>query len=596
MIDGWLHFYFYWLLIITGVCLSLVMRLCLCWCACAESPNTGSLRTSNAHNARLPSERQASIPTPEAASSQWEAMYDYNANAGSDEMSIVKGDIFDVYDQTDPNWWGATNIKTGARGMIPSNYIAPGQSIERNPWFHGKIGRPAAEVLLSSGINGSFLVRESESTPGEYSISVKYDGKLYHYRVTREGDTVYVTPEHVFNNMQDLVKHHSKNADGLVAPLKHPVLKKDKPTVYGLKHGGGDKWEIDKAEIKLGRKLGAGQYGDVYEGRWKESAHVAVKTLKETMEVKDFLQEAAIMKKVKHEHLVQLVGVCTQEAPFYIVTEFMPNGNLLDYLRSEAGKKLDAMTLMYMASQIASGMAYLEKDNFIHRDLAARNCLVGQNNLVKVADFGLSRLVEDEYTAREGAKFPIKWTAPESLQYNVFTTKSDVWAFGVLLWELSTYGETPYPGVELSQVLDKIETGYRMPKPKGCPDEVYALMLQCWQWKPADRPTFANIKLQLESMFPSGGVNDAVENALNSDGSVPITHYAAPSRSGASAAGGPPRPSPNGKPTLPPPVSGAPRPTGPKPTLARAVSSGTPPPLPAGGPPPMLPKPNVPRR
>lgn len=105
----------------------------------------------------------------------------------------------------------------------------------------------------------------------------------------------------------------------------------------------------------------------------------------------------------------------------------MAKGNLLEFLRSEAGQQLDATELMYMASQVASGMAYLESQNFIHRDLAARNCLVGENNQVKVADFGLSRIIEDEYTAREGAKFPIKWTAPESLQYNKFTTKSDVW-------------------------------------------------------------------------------------------------------------------------------------------------------------------------
>lgn len=172
------------------------------------------------------------------------------------------------------------------------------------------------------------------------------------------------------------------------------------------------------------------------------------------MALKDFLEEAAIMKEMKHRNLVQLLGVCTREPPFYIITEFMSKGNLLDYLRNESKHQINAVVLMHMATQIASGMSYLESRSFIHRqvdclsklaydflllfynlniiyfffifyrDLAARNCLVGENHLVKVADFGLARLMRDDtYTAHAGAKFPIKWTAPEGLAYNKFSTK-----------------------------------------------------------------------------------------------------------------------------------------------------------------------------
>ncbi|EDO47195.1 predicted protein, partial [Nematostella vectensis] len=274
-----------------------------------------------------------------------------------------------------------------------------------------------------------------------------------------------------------------------------------------------DEWEIERTEIAMKHKLGGGQYGEVYEGTWKKyNKTVAVKTLREeTMEVEEFLKEASVMKGIKHQNLVQLLGVCTREPPFYIITEFMMNGNLLDYLRSPKGKDLDAVTLMYMATQVGSAMSYLESMNFIHRDLAARNCLVGDNNLVKVADFGLSRLVsEDIYTAHQGAKFPIKWTAPEALAHNTFSIKSDVWAFGILLWELATYGMSPYPGIDLSQVYDKLDGGYRMPCPEGCPPEVYSLMQTCWCWDPNSRPSFKEIHEKLNTMFPSSNVNEGV--------------------------------------------------------------------------------------
>nr|4CSV_A Chain A, SRC-ABL TYROSINE KINASE ANCESTOR [synthetic construct]4UEU_A Chain A, TYROSINE KINASE AS - A COMMON ANCESTOR OF SRC AND ABL [synthetic construct] len=268
--------------------------------------------------------------------------------------------------------------------------------------------------------------------------------------------------------------------------------------------GPHDKWEIPRSEITLERKLGSGQFGEVYEGKWRNyNIEVAVKTLKEgTMSVEEFLQEAQIMKKLKHPNLVQLYGVCTKEPPIYIITEYMSHGSLLDYLRDCEGHTVNAQALLDMAAQVASGMAYLESQNFIHRDLAARNCLVGENNVVKVADFGLARLInEDEYTARAGAKFPIKWTAPEAISYNRFSIKSDVWAFGILLWEIFTYGQVPYPGMSGSEVIEQVERGYRMPRPQGCPEEIYELMLQCWNKSPEERPTFAETLHALETMF-----------------------------------------------------------------------------------------------
>ncbi|XP_031719856.1 tyrosine-protein kinase ABL2 isoform X1 [Anarrhichthys ocellatus] len=443
------------------------------------------------------------------------ALYDFVAS-GDNTLSITKGEKLRVLGYNQNGEWSEVRSKNG-QGWVPSNYITPVNSLEKHSWYHGPVSRSAAEYLLSSLINGSFLVRESESSPGQLSISLRYEGRVYHYRINTSSDgKVYVTSESRFATLAELVHHHSTVADGLVTTLHYPAPKCNKPTVYGVSpiH---DKWEMERTDITMKHKLGGGQYGEVYVGVWKKyNLTVAVKTLKEdTMEVDEFLKEAAVMKEVKHPNLVQLLGVCTLEPPFYIVTEYMPHGNLLDYLRDCDKEEVNAVVLLYMATQISSAMEYLEKKNFIHRDLAARNCLVGENHVVKVADFGLSRLMTgDTYTAHAGAKFPIKWTAPESLAYNTFSIKSDVWAFGVLLWEIATYGMSPYPGIDLSQVYDLLEKGYRMEQPEGCPPKVYELMRACWQWSPLDRPSFAEIHQAFETMFHDSSISEEVAEEL----------------------------------------------------------------------------------
>ncbi|XP_027550356.1 tyrosine-protein kinase ABL2 isoform X3 [Neopelma chrysocephalum] len=443
------------------------------------------------------------------------ALYDFVAS-GDNTLSITKGEKLRVLGYNQNGEWSEVRSKNG-QGWVPSNYITPVNSLEKHSWYHGPVSRSAAEYLLSSLINGSFLVRESESSPGQLSISLRYEGRVYHYRINTTSDgKVYVTAESRFSTLAELVHHHSTVADGLVTTLHYPAPKCNKPTVYGVSpiH---DKWEMERTDITMKHKLGGGQYGEVYVGVWKKyNLTVAVKTLKEdTMEVEEFLKEAAVMKEIKHPNLVQLLGVCTLEPPFYIVTEYMPYGNLLDYLRDCNREEVSAVVLLYMATQISSAMEYLEKKNFIHRDLAARNCLVGENHVVKVADFGLSRLMTgDTYTAHAGAKFPIKWTAPESLAYNTFSIKSDVWAFGVLLWEIATYGMSPYPGIDLSQVYDLLEKGYRMEQPEGCPPKVYELMRACWKWNPPDRPSFAETHQAFETMFHDSSISEEVAEEL----------------------------------------------------------------------------------
>uniref|UniRef100_A0A7E4W137 Tyrosine-protein kinase n=1 Tax=Panagrellus redivivus TaxID=6233 RepID=A0A7E4W137_PANRE len=455
------------------------------------------------------------------------ALYDFHG-VGDDQLSLRKGDQVRVLGFNKTKEWCEAQLLATKRGhvpqrnaligWVPSLYITPLHSLDKHSWYHGKVSRNESEVLLSSGINGSFLVRESETSVGQFSISVRHDGRVYHYRINVDyNDRLFITQDSKFKSLAELVHHHSTYADGLICTLLYPVPKKQRlPAMFSLSPTQPDEWEISRHDIVMRNKLGGGQYGDVFEGFWKtHDRTVAVKTLKEeAMALPDFLAEAAVMKDLHHENLVQLLGVCTREAPFYIITEYMNKGNLLEYLRKSDRTKLPPAILMHFATQIASGMAYLESRNFIHRDLAARNCLLNDDHVVKVADFGLARFLRDDtYTAHAGAKFPIKWTAPEGLAYNTFSTKSDVWAFGVLLWEIATYGATPYPGVELNNVYGLLERGFRMDAPPGCPSAVYRLMLQCWHWSPSNRPMMKDIHANLDSLLKAG-IDDEVDRQL----------------------------------------------------------------------------------
>lgn len=208
------------------------------------------------------------------------AIHDFQAG-GENQLSIRAGAEIVVLRYNDTNEWCEGQARNGAFGWLPTSYIKAINSLEKHSWFHGQISRNAAEYLLSSGINGSFLVRESESNAGQLSISLRYDGRVYHYRVSnlQEGK-IYVCSESQFNTIAELVHHHSVSADGLVTTLHYPAPKKEKPTIYGFSPEP-DKWEIERTEIAMKHRLGGGQYGEVYEGMWKKyNKLVAVKTLR----------------------------------------------------------------------------------------------------------------------------------------------------------------------------------------------------------------------------------------------------------------------------------------------------------------------------
>uniref|UniRef100_A0A8C9VZ33 Tyrosine-protein kinase n=1 Tax=Scleropages formosus TaxID=113540 RepID=A0A8C9VZ33_SCLFO len=353
-------------------------------------------------------------------------------------------------------------------------------------WYHGAIPRIEAQELLKQ--QGDFLVRESHGKPGEYVLSVFSDGQRRHF-IIQYADNQYRFEGTGFPTIPQLIEHHYTS--------KQVITKKSGVV---LLNPVDKKWILNHEDVILAELLGKGNFGEVYKGTLKDKTPVAVKTCKEDLpqELKiKFLSEARILKQYDHPNIVKLIGVCTQRQPIYIVMELVPGGDFLSFLRK---KKEDLKTkqLLKFALDAASGMAYLELKNCIHRDLAARNCLVGENNLLKISDFGMSRQEDDGIYSSSGLKqIPIKWTAPEALNYGRYSSESDAWSYGILLWETFSLGMCPYPGMTNQQAREQVEKGYRMSCPQKCPEEVYKIMQKCWEYKPENRPKFSEIQKEL---------------------------------------------------------------------------------------------------
>ncbi|XP_044516845.1 tyrosine-protein kinase Blk isoform X2 [Gracilinanus agilis] len=367
------------------------------------------------------------------------------------DLKVVKGEKLQILMKTG-DWWLARSLVTRREGYVPSNFVARVETLEVEKWFFKTISRREAERKLLAPVNkiGAFLIRESETNKGALSLSVKdttpAGDVIKHYKIRALDDGgYYISPRITFPSLRELVQHYSSY--------------------------------------------------------YKNNIKVAIKTLKEgSMSPEAFLAEANLMKTLQHDKLVRLYAVVTQE-PIYIVTEYMAKGCLLDFLKSEEGCKLPFSRLIDIMAQIAEGMAYIEQRNSIHRDLRAANVLVSESLCCKIADFGLARIVDSEYTAHEGAKFPIKWTAPEAINFGVFSIKSDVWSFGILLMEIVTYGRIPYPGMTNPEVIRSLERGYRMPCPEMCPAELYSIISKCWRNRPEERPTFEYLQSVLEDFY-----------------------------------------------------------------------------------------------
>ncbi|EDW88483.1 tyrosine-protein kinase Btk29A isoform X1 [Drosophila yakuba] len=465
----------------------------------------------NGNGTLLDANMPGGIPTPGTPNSKAKdnshfvklvvALYPFKAIEGGD-LSLEKNAEYEVIDDSQEHWWKVKDA-LGNVGYIPSNYVKPKAllGLERYEWYVGDMSRQRAESLLKQGDKeGCFVVRKS-STKGLYTLSLHTkvpQSHVKHYHIKQNARCeYYLSEKHCCETIPDLINYHRHNSGGLACRLKSSPCDRPVPPTAGLSH---DKWEIHPMELMLMEELGSGQFGVVRRGKWRGSIDTAVKMMKEgTMSEDDFIEEAKVMTKLQHPNLVQLYGVCSKHRPIYIVTEYMKHGSLLNYLRRHEKTLIGNMGLLLdMCIQVSKGMTYLERHNYIHRDLAARNCLVGSENVVKVADFGLARYVlDDQYTSSGGTKFPIKWAPPEVLNYTRFSSKSDVWAYGVLMWEIFTCGKMPYGRLKNTEVVERVQRGIILEKPKSCAKEIYDVMKLCWSHGPEERPAFRVLMDQL---------------------------------------------------------------------------------------------------
>ncbi|XP_034828381.1 tyrosine-protein kinase Fer isoform X2 [Maniola hyperantus] len=366
------------------------------------------------------------------------------------------------------------------------------RSLVDQEWFHGVL--PREEVVRLLRADGDYLVRETTRNHARQLVLSVCWGQHKHFIVQTTPEGHYRFEGAAFPSVAELIAW--QRASGVpVTARSGALLRRAVPR---------ETWELNNDNVQLLDKIGRGNFGDVYKARLKTTGQeVAVKTCRVALpeeQKRTFLQEGRILKQYQHPNIVRLIGIAVQKQPIMIVMELVSGGSLLTFLRTRASN-LSSRSLLAMCRDAAGGMRYLESKNCIHRDLAARNCLVGDDNIVKISDFGMSR-EEEEYIVSGGMKqIPIKWTAPEALNFGKYTSLCDVWSYGVLMWEIFSKGDTPYAGMSNSRAREKIDNGYRMPAPEGCSEDVYALMLRCWEYEADKRPHFHQIYTIIDNIY-----------------------------------------------------------------------------------------------
>ncbi|XP_070688841.1 ephrin type-B receptor 3-like isoform X1 [Pempheris klunzingeri] len=354
----------------------------------------------------------------------------------------------------------------------------------------------------------------------------EYTEKLQQYKspIVTPGMKVYIDP-FTYEDPNEAVREFAKEIDVSCVKIEEVIGAGNPPKLLSYR----GKTASHLQAIPLEDFTPSGEFGEVCRGRLKLPGRreiiVAIKTLKvgyTDRQRRDFLSEASIMGQFDHPNIIRLEGVVTKSRPVMIVTEFMENGALDSFLRLNDGQ-FTVIQLVGMLRGIAAGMKYLSDMNYVHRDLAARNILVNSNLVCKVSDFGLSRFLEDDptdptYTSSLGGKIPIRWTAPEAIAYRKFTSASDVWSYGIVMWEVMSYGERPYWDMSNQDVINAVEQDYRLPPPMDCPTALHQLMLDCWVKERNLRPKFTQIVATLDKLIRNAASLKVVTNSAQSTG------------------------------------------------------------------------------
>uniref|UniRef100_A0A673GL99 Tyrosine-protein kinase n=1 Tax=Sinocyclocheilus rhinocerous TaxID=307959 RepID=A0A673GL99_9TELE len=421
---------------------------------------------------------------------------------------------------------------------------------EKMPWFHGKIDREDSEqrLLRSSYVNGKFLQRENNGRNVSYALCLLHNNHVMHYRIDKDKAGKLSIPDgKKFDTLWQLVEHYTYKPDGLLRVLTETCPRPShnsevhtenpynfrsnirgelpKPNIFNnteampmdtqvYESPYADPEELRSTTVKRSDltledgELGSGNFGTVLRGVYqmkKTQKVVAVKILKNddnNAAVKEeMLREANVMQQLDNPYIVRMIGICEAEN-LMLVMELAELGPLHKFLQKN--KHISMKNITELVHQVSMGMKYLEEHNFVHRDLAARNVLLVTQHYAKISDFGLSKALTEEenyYKAKGHGKWPLKWYAPECMNYFKFSSKSDVWSFGVLMWEAYSYGQKPYKGMKGNEVIQMIESGERMSAPADCPPEMYDLMRKCWTYKLDERPGFSVVEPRLRHYY-----------------------------------------------------------------------------------------------